>query len=96
MLVRVLKGGVLVSMEPITSSNQTSGAYWLWIKTKFDEYKIADKKYRKMHMQCNQNMMQHSWCGTHMWVRKHHDYRKIIRNRQESDASMQDHVCCSN
>ena len=37
----------VMSTDPITGANQTSGAYWKRTKTEFDEHKFTNKEYAK-------------------------------------------------
>lgn len=51
----------VVSMDPITGANQTSGAYWGRIKKEFDERKIVTKEYAVMQMKRSQKALSNRW-----------------------------------
>jgi hypothetical protein len=71
----------VVITEPIIGSNQTNGVHWNRIKTEFDERKYTNKEC-KMHMNCNQNGMQHKWSGIQLWVNKCHNYLETIHEEK--------------
>jgi hypothetical protein len=50
-----------VSIDPISSANQNSDTYWETVKVLFDECKLMDPAFNKMHMDGNPSGMSHHW-----------------------------------
>jgi hypothetical protein len=50
-----------VSIDPISSANQNSDTYSERVKVSFDERKLMDPAFNKMHMDGNPSGMSHHW-----------------------------------
>jgi hypothetical protein len=48
-----------VSIDPISGTNQNSNTYWERIKVSFDERKLMDPEFNKVHMDRNPSGMYH-------------------------------------
>jgi hypothetical protein len=49
------------SNDPISSANQNSDTYWERVKVSFDERKLMDPVFNKMHMDHNPSGMSDHW-----------------------------------
>jgi hypothetical protein len=50
-----------VSIDPISGANQNPDMYWERVKVSFDERKLMDPTFNKMHMDHNPSGMSHRW-----------------------------------
>jgi hypothetical protein len=51
----------MVSIDPISGTNQNSNTYWERIKVSFDKRKLMDPVFNKVHMDRNPSGMYHRW-----------------------------------
>jgi hypothetical protein len=80
-----------VSLDPITSANQTLGKYYARILDEFNEHRhIGD--YAKIHMNRNEGAISHRWSVIKTTCNKFHGNLETMRNRNQSGKSAMDVV----
>jgi hypothetical protein len=80
-----------VSLDPITSANQTLGKYYARIRDEFIEcLHIGD--YAKIHMNRNEGAISHRWSVIKTTCNKFHGNLETMRNRNQSGKSAMDRV----
>ena len=75
----------------LTGTNQTSGAYWRWVKEEFDERRHT-KDFYKVNMVRGQGAIEHRWRIVQRIVNKFHGYHENITDRPESGKGPADQV----
>jgi hypothetical protein len=81
-----------VSIDPISSANQNSNMYWERIKVSFNERKLMDLMFNKVHMDRNPSGMSHHWGIIQQICNKWHGIQQEVMDRQESGTSIEDLV----
>jgi hypothetical protein len=81
-----------VSIDPISGANQNSDTYWERVKVAFDERKLMDSAFNKIHMDRNPSGMSHLWGLIQQVCNKWHDIQQEVMDRQESGTSIEDLV----
>ena len=71
------------------STIKQSGTYCKGIKCKFDERKLIDKYYARVHMDRNRNVMPHRWSAIQRVDNKFHGSLENNRERPESGKTME-------
>jgi hypothetical protein len=82
----------MVSIDPISGANQNSDTYWERVKVAFDERKLMDSAFNKIHMDCNPSGMSHRWGLIQQACNKWHGIQQEVMDRQESGTSIEDLV----
>jgi len=77
----------MVSMDPITSSNQSGDTYWIRIKAAFDERKMVDPKFNTTYMDRGAKAMANHWAAIQTACNKWHGVQEEVNARPESGAS---------
>jgi hypothetical protein len=80
------------SIDPISGANQNSATYWERVKVSFDERKLMDFAFNKMHMDRNPSRMSHRWGIIQKACNKWHGIQQEVIDRQESGTSIEDQV----
>jgi hypothetical protein len=73
-----------VSIDPISDANQNYGTYWERVKVVFDERKLFDPEFNKVHMDRNMSRVGESF--------KWHGIQQKIMEHQESCTNIDDLV----
>jgi hypothetical protein len=81
-----------VSIDPIFGANQNSDKYWERVKVSFDERKLRDPVFNKVHMDRNPSRMSHRWGIIQPACNKWHGIQQEVVDRQESGTSIEDLV----
>jgi hypothetical protein len=81
-----------VSIDSISSVNQNSDTYWERVKVSFDERKLMDFMFNKIHMDCNPSGMSHYWGIIQKACNKWHGIQQEVMDHQESGTSIEDLV----
>jgi hypothetical protein len=81
-----------VSIDPISGANQNSDTYWERVKVAFDERKLMDPMFNKVHMDRNPSEMSHHWGIIQQACNKWHGIQQEVMDRQESGTSIKDLV----
>jgi hypothetical protein len=81
-----------VSIDPISDANQNSDTYWERVKVAFDECKLIDSMFNKIHMDCNPFGMSHCWVLIQAACNKWHGIQQEVMDRQESGTSIENLV----
>jgi hypothetical protein len=81
-----------VSIDPISGANQNSDMYWERVKVSFDECKLMDSTFNKMHMDRNPSEMSPRWGIIQQACNKWHGIQQEVMDRQESGISIKDLV----
>jgi hypothetical protein len=71
-----------VSIDPISGANQNSDTYWERVKVAFDECKLLDPDFNKVHMDRNVSGMSHRWGIIQAACNKWHGIQQEIMDRQ--------------
>jgi hypothetical protein len=80
-----------VSLDPISSTNQTLCKYYARILDEFNERRhIGD--YAKVHMNRNEGAISHKWGAIKTTCNKFHGNLETIHNKKQSGASTMDKV----
>jgi hypothetical protein len=82
----------MVSIDPISGANQNSNTYWERVKVAFDERKLMDSAFNKIHMDRNPSKMSHHWGLIQQACNKWHGIQQEVMDRQESGTSIEDLV----
>ena len=77
----------MVSLDPITGSNQNSDTYWKRIKAAFDERKMVDHKFKDVYMEHSVKAMSNHWAAVQTACNQWHDIQEEVNARSESVAS---------
>jgi hypothetical protein len=85
----------VVSINPITGSNQNFDTYWARVKCAFDERKLVDPEFNTMHMDRNESGMSHRWGIIQHACNKFHGVVEEIRKRTDSGKNVTDLVSSS-
>jgi hypothetical protein len=81
-----------VSIDPISDANQNSDIYWEMVKVSFDERKLMDPTFNKLHMDRNSFRMSHRWGIIQQACNKWHGIQQEVMDRQECGTSIEDLV----
>jgi hypothetical protein len=71
-----------VSIDPISGANQNSDTYWERVKVAFDERKLMDSAFNKIHMDCNPSGMSHCWGIIQQACNEWHGIQQEVMDRQ--------------
>jgi hypothetical protein len=82
----------MMSIDPISGANQNSDTYWERVKVSFDERKLMDPTFNKMHMDRNPSGMSHHWGIIQKACNKWHGIQQEVMDRQESGTNIEDLV----
>jgi hypothetical protein len=82
----------MVSIDPISGANQNSNTYWERVKVAFDERKLMDSAFNKIHMDRNPSKMSHHWGFIQQACNKWHGIQQEVMDCQESGTSIEDLV----
>jgi hypothetical protein len=80
----------MVSIDPIFGANQNSDTYLERVKVAFDEHKLLDPTFNKVHMDRNPSGMSHCWEIIQADCNKWHGIQQEITDRQESGTNISD------
>ena len=80
-----------ITLGEITSTNQSSTAYWARIKDEFDERRFT-KDFYKVSMMHRQGAIEHRWRIVQRLVNKFHGCHENIIDRQECGKGPADQV----
>ena len=83
----LVEGWKMVSMDPITGSNQNGDTYWMRVKAAFDERKMVDPKFNTTYMERGAKAMSNHWAAVQMACNKWHVVQEEVNARLESGAN---------
>jgi hypothetical protein len=81
-----------VSIDPISGANQNFNTYWERVKVAFDERKLLDSDFNKVHMDRNVSGMSHQWGTIQAACNKWHGIQQEIMERPDSGTNIEDLV----
>jgi hypothetical protein len=77
----------MVSIDPISSAYQNSDTYWEWVKVSFDERKLMDPMFNKMHIDRNPSGMSHCWGIIKQACNKWHGIQQEVMDQQKAEQA---------
>jgi hypothetical protein len=80
------------SPNPCTGANQNYDTYWVRVKSAFDERKMCDPDFNKIHMDRGDKAMANHWATIQQACSKWHGIQEEISNRPESGANYERQV----
>ncbi|CAM0902630.1 unnamed protein product [Alopecurus aequalis] len=78
-----------VSVEPITDANQNFDNYWQRVKTAFEERKLVDPEFARLHTDRGEKAMANYWSVIQQTCNKWHGIQEEVVARPESGTNIE-------